>query len=153
MSTLLRKTERRTLKEMQELIIGDSTHLSTRLFGPHTEGLSSLPLIDFQWDNYLYFLEHVGSLDDLVDGLAQLSPFADDALDAAEGMSHMDFADFKIALPQERRAAHGDGVSRMPKKFHAILLPKHFIIPIKLSKQAAASLMVTTMRYLEVSTG
>lgn len=129
------QTKRRTTFEEREAEGFGQWSVSQDLFGND----SGSDIHDFQLDGYKYFLDNVKSLTDLVEGLRQLSPFADDALAVAEKMSEKDFRKFKRALPGERRALPGlyeEQLSlyskleppKMPRKYFAILVPKQFII-------------------------
>lgn len=102
-----------------------------------------------EMSQYVSFLDKVNPLEDLVRGLAELSPFADDALVVAKSMTEGDFCTFKLALPFERR---GDE-SKMPERFGSILLPDRFIPAIFLSEKAGAPLGATLVRILEVELG
>ena len=97
-----------------------------------------------------YFLDNVLSREDLIEGLALLSPFADDALDIAKVMSSRDFAVFKLALPKERRAALGEIQSAMPQKFFNLLVPDEFMFPSMRSKEFGVSLGVMLWRSMEI---
>ncbi len=110
-------------------------------------------LIDFEIENYHYFLDKVSDIDDLIRGLSMISPFANDALDVAEGMTENDFIDFKLALSQERLASQGLAESRMPKKFLPIVLPDEFMTPLMMDyKKFGVSFSIMLSRYMEVKT-
>ena len=152
------RSPRRNLKQMSRLMFGDFPILSKELFGPDNQswpgndGVGRPALVDFEMENYVYFLDNVPSPERLVEGLALLSPFADDALDVAEAMTLQDFAAFKLALPHERRIAAGDVVSsRMPERFAPLLLPEQFPLPMMITEKAATSLGVTILRTMETN--
>ena len=133
------KTKRRTTFEEREEEGFGCWSVSRDLFGDDPGS----DIHDFQSDSYKYFLDNVKSLTDLVEGLRQLSPFADDALAVAEKMNEKDFTKFKQALSGERRAlsdSHEEQLPlflklepltlapKMPRKYFALLIPKQFII-------------------------
>lgn len=103
--------------------------------------------------HYTHFLDTVKSLDDLLRGLFQLSPFVDDAFKVAESMSDADFVEFKLALVQERKCARGEGESKMPQKYSSLLLPDRFLVAIFLSNQACVSLGPALIRHMETELG
>ncbi len=95
------------------------------LFGRNTEAEQSSDESHTPGDIYCltlwhctHFLDEVKSVADLTEGLFQLSPFAEDALEVALCMSETDFIEFKLALVQERKAARGEGGSMMPERYH-----------------------------------
>ena len=75
---------------------------------------------DFEIYNYTHFLDNVKSQKDLLEGLRQLSPLADDALEVAEQMNHQDFYEFKTALAYERKQED----RKMHKRYLALVIPK-----------------------------
>jgi len=99
-----------------------------------------------EMSQYVYFLDTAGSQEELIEGLTELSPFADDALAVAQGMTNLDFAIFKLALLFERR---GEG-NKMPKQFASILLPDRFVPAILLAEKARTPLGTALVRILEV---
>jgi hypothetical protein len=132
-------------------LICNAGELPTRLFGKSIEDTGDvLYFVDFETENYTYFLDNVLSREDLIEGLALLSPFADDALDIAKVMSSRDFAVFKLALPKERRAALGEIQSAMPQKFFNLLVPDEFMFPSMRSKEFGVSLGVMLWRSMEI---
>ncbi len=102
-----------------------------------------------EMSQYVSFLDKVSSLEDLVRGLTELSPFADDALVVVKSMGESDFCTFKLALPSEHR---GDE-RKLPERFGNILLPDRFIQAIILSEKAGAPLGATLVRILEGELG
>lgn len=102
-----------------------------------------------EMSQYISFVDNVSSLEDLREGLGELSPFADDALAVAQSMTESDFCNFKLALPFERR---GDG-SKTPRYSGAILLPERFVPAVLLAEQAGAPLGATLIRLLETELG
>ena len=113
---------------------------------------------DFDMSDYTCFIDRVKSRKDLVEGLRQLSPFADDALEMAEKMDEIDFKKFKRALPRERRAfaelIEGEQLflfprmkgPKMPRKFFTLLIPKRFIQAALLAEKGETTLGVALMR-------
>ncbi len=101
---------------------------------------------DFQLFNYTYFLDNVRSLQDLLKGLEELSPFADDALDVARSMTERDFCDFKLALAHER----WQGESRMPERFFHLLIPDKFIAGQPIAEKFEAPLGAVLIRIMEI---
>ena len=90
----------------------------------------------FDFGDYVYFLDHVQSLGDLVLGLYELSPLADDALVVAETMTPADFSIFKVSLAQEREKRDNSVLSEreqiiiLPWRFvHAALLAEKYQVP------------------------
>lgn len=101
----------------------DKWQVSDRLFGD-----PGCDIHDFEMGNYLYFLDNVKSLADLIEGLFVLSPLADDALEVAEQMNESDFYDFKIALAHERGICQrGEMDSIFPARYMPLLIPKQFV--------------------------
>lgn len=99
-------------------------YLSSRLFGDDRWG----DIHDFEFSSYIYFLDQAKSVNDLIEGLRELSPFADDALAVAEHMSEQDFIDFKLALIKERQAVKQEELeSCMPRRFGPLVLPKRIL--------------------------
>jgi len=127
-------------------------YLSPRLFG---NDLGTRDIYDFEFGSYIYFLDHTKSVNDLIEGLRELSPFADDALAVAECMSEQDFINFKLALVRERKIAKGEAEgleSCMPRRFDPVVLPKR-ILDIQLrgiTKKAEVALGVALVRSLEL---
>jgi hypothetical protein len=99
--------------------------------------------------HYVHFLDNVSSLRDLIEGLFQLSPFVDDALAVAEYMSEADFAEFKLALISERKAALDEGESIMPERYNSLVLPSRFAMAIILADRGRVSLGPALIRIME----
>ncbi len=138
--------KRRNFAQMQSVFY--DLYLSGRLFG---HNMATYGIVDFEMSDYCYFLDNVKSLDDLIVGLVELSPFANDALNIAQKMSPIDFSVFKLALPRERMAV--DGAPRcMPEKFVALLLPSLFLEALFISSKARVSLGITLLRLWENKT-
>ncbi len=116
-------------------------NLSSDLFGN-----VGVDINDFETHNYTYFLDNVKSLEDLLEGLNQLSPFADDALKVAESMNQQDFCEFKLTLAYERRMED----SKMPKRYITLALPKWFLYSIPLADKAIVPLGATLIRLIEL---
>ncbi len=114
--------------------------LSSELFGDVGGDIH-----DFESYNYVYFLDNVKSLNDLIEGLRQLSPLADDALKVAESMSDKNFHKFKKSLPEERCGER----SVMPKKYDALLVPKRFITVLPIAEKFLVSLGTALIRMIE----
>ena len=108
-------------------------------------GYFGADIYDFEIYNYNYFLDNARSLDHLLDGLRQLSPFADDALALAEHMGDLDFCDFKLALAYERH--HGD--SKMPDRYLPLVIPKWFIPGVLLAEACLVPLGAALVRLIE----
>ena len=141
------RAERRSLAQVQELLYNEYD-LSRRLFNNNIYP----GFIDFEMIDYVKFLDDVQSLEDLIAGLAELSPFADDALDVAESMTVHDFAVFKLALIHERRVSSAlyDGESKMPHRFVDIVLPSQIFRASYVAQESRVSLGVALIRLLEV---
>lgn len=103
-------------------------------------------LSEFESFNYTYFLDNAGSLQDLLKGLEELSPFADDALEVARSMTEQDFCDFKLALVHERK--HGE--SRMPERFSCLLIPDRFIAGQLVAEKFDVPLGAALIRIMEM---
>ena len=99
----------------------------------------------FEIYNYLYFLDNVKSLNDLIEGLRQLSPLANDALKVAESMDDKDFHKFKKSLSEKRCGKK----SVMPKKYGALLVPKRFIATLPITEKCLISLGTALIRMVE----
>ena len=100
---------------------------------------------DFEPYNYTYFLDNVKSIEDLLKGLCQLSPLADDALKVAERMNQQDFYEFKSALAYERRQED----SRLPNKYDALVIPKWFIPAISIADKCKMPLGAALIRVIK----
>lgn len=107
-------------------------------------------IYDFLMENYVYFLDHAGSLADLKRGLWELRPLFDDALDVAEQMNDRDFKKFKLALCYERELAKGiEGRSKMPARYLVLLFPRRLVKAFPLAEQALVPLGVALIRVAE----
>jgi len=115
--------------------------LSERLFGGMTE------INDFEASHYNYFLDHVSSLNELITGLQELSPLADNALSIAENMNEREFQRFKSALKKERNR---EFTSALPKKFGPLLLPNNFISATMLAEKYEVALGVALIQLAEI---
>jgi hypothetical protein len=113
---------------------------SSNLFGD-----TGSDIRDFEIYNWLYFLDNVNSLEDLLEGLYQLSPLADDALEVAEQMSKQDFRKFKKALAKER-----EGENRTePRKYQPLLIPKRFTLGALVAEKFEVSLGMAVIQLME----
>ena len=121
-----------------------SWEISSRLFGD-----TGCNIYDFDESNYKYFLDNVRSLEDLMLGLYQLSPFADDALDVASLMTEDDFLNFKIALARERHSAKEDEDSVFPSQYDALLVPEKFLSAALITQEFQAPLGVALIKFME----
>ena len=130
-----------TLEEREELF---AWQLSSQLFGDTGWNMN-----DFDASNYVYFLDTVGSLEDLVEGLRELSPLADDALDIAEAMTPQDFFDFKLCLAHERGRGKIDG-SKMTKRYRQLCIPKRFVKGCIMAQQFEVPLGAALQRMAEL---
>ena len=133
------QNERSKLKTRLEDIF--SWRLSCDLFGD-----VGVIINDFEKDNYIYFLDNVKSLEDLLEGLRQLSPLADDALEVAENMNHQNFYKFKIALIYERRQED----SKMPDRYLALVIPRWFMYALPWAEKYGVPLGNVTIRLMEL---
>lgn len=106
---------------------------------------------DFEFDAYRYFLDNVESLSDLIEGLAHLSPFADDALDVAEKMSLKDFVRFKKALARMREQVAKDRQAppKFPRRYETLVVPAKFLEASFLASRFQAPLGVAMIRIAE----
>lgn len=118
--------------------------LSEELFGD-----VGCDINDFQIDNYTYFLDNVKSCENLIRGLRQLSPLADDALLIAESMSEREFHKFKRVLVKERCGEY----SNAPKKFRVIIIPKRFTPAIPLVDKCQVPLGAVLIKLIEEGIG
>ena len=116
---------------------------------PELFGDVGVNIYDFQAHNYVYFLDHVTSKEELIRGLRELSPLADDALDVAEKMDDRAFARFKHALKRERSPVYGDGRNSMPLRYGVLLLPRRFLEALPLTEEYDVSLGVVLIRIME----
>jgi hypothetical protein len=123
------------------------------LFGSDPEEGMLYEMYCFTIGHYVHFLDHVSSLQDLIEGLFQLSPFVNDAFVVAQGMSESDFVEFKLALISERKSAQGEGESKMPAKYCNLLLPDRFPMAILLMGNAKVSLGPALIRLMETELG
>ncbi len=119
--------------------------LSADLFG------EEMLVADFSPVRWVYFLDHIGSIRDLVRGLEELSPLADDALLVAQAMNEQEFAEFKLALARERRVATGEiGESNFPSKYLLLLYPALFMPASMLAQQFHVCLGASLIRMVEL---
>ena len=102
-----------------------------------------------EMSQYVHFIDNIRSRNELIRGFKALSPFADDALAVAKGMTEQDFWSFKLALPSERRGEGG----KMPECFGTLLLPDRFLGAISLAEKAATPLGTALVRILETELG
>ena len=130
--------KRWTISERLDIDHSDDWILSEHLFG---DGM--IDINDFESNNYNYFLDHVASLDELIAGLQQLSPLADDALSVAENMNERKFQRFKSALKAERDCKSR---SAFPKKLGSLILPINFIQATVLTEIYEVSLGVALIK-------
>lgn len=120
-------------------------HISGELFGD----TGAAHMFDFLNENYCYFLDNVDSNENLIRGLEEISPFADDALAVAQEFTLSDFKRFKDALATERRLEATD-VSNFPDDWLAILLPARFILATMLAENENVPLGTALIRIAEV---
>ncbi len=117
--------------------------ISPRLFGDCGADIN-----DFELHNYNYLLDHARSVQDIVNGLRELSPLVDDALEVAEKMREADFYEFKLALAYER--GHIDyEVSKIPDRYFPLVIPKRFFNAVHLADKYLAPLGAMLIRIME----
>ncbi len=136
----MKQSKRELKRKLMECLVGG---LSMKYF--QAGEIDSLD----DMSQYVRFLDSVTTREELVEGLRELSPFADDALAAAERMTPEEFSDFKMRLSLERKGED----SEMPLAFTPILLPDRFLPAISLAQKAAAPLGTTLVRLLEHELG
>ncbi|GEM_PF-7039145 len=125
-----------------------------KLFGTDLHNDIASQIWDFSIEHYVFFLDNVGSLEDLLKGLDDLDPFVDDAIAVARNMSEAGFADFKLALAHEHRCSSGEEPeSRMPVVFNDLVLPILFIPAMLLADKAAVSMGTALIRIMETELG
>lgn len=109
-------------------------------------------IMTFEPEDYTYFLDRVAtSRKRLIEGLSELSPFADDALTVAEQMSDLDFSRFRQALAKERQRAGDPRISGIfPAKWQCILLPAAFIQAAPARIQYGAPLGCVLIKLAEI---
>lgn len=134
-----------TLEEQLDKNFGSDGHgwkVSKELFGN-----VGIDIYDFEMSNYIFFLDNVATLEDLIRGLQELSPLVDDALAIAKKMNEKDFYRFRKALPRERASALIDGQSHMSNKFQGLLLPQLILSSMFLVEefQVALGVMMITI--------
>ena len=117
---------------------------------PSSFGMGSGDIDDLEISHYVYFLDNVKSLSDLREGLHQLSPLADDALEVAENMDEGDFYEFKLALAYERRVQEEGGESKMPAKYFFLLLPALFLRAVPIAEKFRAGMGSACIRILDL---
>lgn len=151
-------TKKEKMRLLRRHIYHDS--LSCRLFykDPGYEYYQSNPECKFEIDSlddgqsgysYVFFLDNVGNKEDLVLGLTELRPFADDALEIARDMTDQDFADFKRKLALERRGED----SAMSTAHRIIVLPSQIFRAMMMADKARAPVGTALVRMLEVELG
>ena len=143
---LLPKGKKRyTLRERLDVEGGTCCwKLSPILFGEEVRDIT-----DFMSYNYVFFLDHVASREELVRGLRELSPLADDALDIAEHISDQDFIKFKLALRRERASIKKFSKGTMPPEYLALVIPVRFPEAILAAEEFEEPLGVTLIRNME----
>ena len=144
-------------KDMRRLLHKHIRHdsLSTRLFTEHSERYYSdeklrdrkiaIWNLDDEVASYKWFLDNASSLDDLILGLTELCPFADDALAVAQQMSEDDFVDFKLCLVAERRGED----SSMSEAYRTIVLPEKILQGMLLAEKTKVPLGAALVRIFE----
>ncbi len=115
--------------------------LPTELFGD-----MGVDIYNFEVDNYTFFLDNVKSLNQLVEGLQNLSPLADDALSIAKKMKEQDFLIFKKVLQYERKMED----SRLPNKYLSLVIPQKFILANPLAEEYKVPLGAALIRMIEL---
>jgi len=133
-----RRITKATLRE--RLDAREKWDLSPDLFGDVGADIN-----DFEAYNYAYLLDHAKSLDDLIQGLSELSPLADEALEVAEQMNNKDFAEFKRALERERLQKD----SSMPSRYMPLLVPKRFVSAGIVAEMCVMPLGAAIIRIME----
>lgn len=122
------------------------------LFGPMVLDEYYNDILGFEMQQYIYFLDHVETVSDLVRGLEELSPFADDALEIAEWMSREEFEEFQKVVPAHHQAVRegNEPTEELSDRFTLILLPEQFFSALSIAESAAVSLGVALIRFWEV---
>jgi len=110
------------------------------------EGKRDVEIYDFGAPNYTLFLDRATSKPVLIEGLCQLSPLADDALKLAEGLSPVEFLEFRETLTKERSGTHTHRTS----KFFEILVPRGFVEAQIISEIFEVSLGHTLIGLMEL---
>ena len=128
------------LSKLRAKLMGTPRGVSRELFGD-----VGCDINDFELFNYVYFLDNVKSLRDLLKGLEELSPLADDALEVAKLMTEQDFWNFKRTLVYERKQKE----SRMLQKFFHLLIPDRFLAGQQIAKKARVPLGAVLIRIME----
>lgn len=120
---------------------GRSWKPSPELFGEYV-----CDMYDFDTHNYIHLIDNSRTRIDLVKGLRELSPLADDALEVAELMDDKNFYEFKIALAYERTQVLD---SKMPDRYLPLVLPKRFVTALPLTEKFAVALGVALIKIKE----
>jgi hypothetical protein len=106
--------------------------------------------VEYEEEDYAVFLEKVRTLEDLRQGLQELSPFANDALAIAETMDEEEFIEFKIALAYERGIMMaGVGESKLTNRYLSLVLPTCLLKAAPLAREANVSIGVAMLRLVE----
>ena len=121
--------------------------LPTDLFGKTTFGNGGCEIIDFEPEDYVYFLDNVKNLENMIEGFRCLSPLADDALKVAESMGKSEFNKFKKLLSYER---HKEETRTLSKKYLPLVIPKRFFDAYVLSEEYQVSLGIALIRLAEL---
>lgn len=139
-------TQRPTLEERLEAYPWELSEL----FG------DMMDINDFESHHYVHFLNKVKSVEDLREGLYQLSPLANDALEIAERMTKKGFASFKRTLLSARIESgenqlplFGEARKRDISKYAALLVPRGFILASEIADKFHVSLGVALIRIME----
>ena len=127
--------------KLEKKVNEDWWSLPKELFG----GDVGPDMLDFEIYNYTFFLDNVKSVSQLVEGLQDLSPLADDALAVAEKMKEQDFLRFEGALQYERKMKDG----KLPKEYAPLVIPQRFIQAGLLSEKFEVPLGTALIRMIE----
>jgi len=96
--------------------------------------------------SYACFLNNVRNKEDLVMGLTELRPFADDALEVARRMTDSDFVSFKLALICERQGKGG----KISDTERIIVLPDQILRAMVIAQKVAAPVGAVLVQMLKI---
>ncbi|MEK7621698.1 MAG: hypothetical protein AAB415_00810 [Patescibacteria group bacterium] len=115
-------------------------------FGDNRDGNG----VEYEEEDYAHFLSKVQTLEDLRQGLKELSPFADDALAVAETMDDADFVEFKLTLAHEKRMLVDHvGESRLPRRYLSLVLPTCLLKAGPVAQEFNVSIGVAMLRLVQ----
>jgi hypothetical protein len=123
--------------------------ISSWFLSPDLFGYRGSDIYNFEIYNYLHFLDNAASLSELIRGLEELDPLADDSLAVARAMDEKDFDRFKVELEKERELTD-IGASSFPEQWGEILIPSRFIMGLYIASECQVPLGAALIRVIQI---